>query len=77
MLNPTAASAAEAAAESSPARKSLSAVEQAASSVPVVWIQTGPGKFVRVEGGRPAANSAEIENDSPQSLSGNGYPSGR
>jgi len=45
-------------------RKSVLASERDTRSVPVVWVQTGPGKFVRVEGGLPAANSAEIADDS-------------
>jgi len=45
-------------------RKSVPGSERASGSVPVVWIQTGPGKFVRVEGGLQAANSAEIAIDS-------------
>src|SRR5262249_30983137 len=47
-------------------RKSVPTSEQATASVPVVWIQAGPGKFVRVEGGLQAANSAEGANDSTQ-----------
>jgi len=51
------------------ARKAAQAPETVAVSVPVVWIQTGPGKFVRVEGGDQAAHSAEIE-----SVSARAYP---
>jgi hypothetical protein len=47
-------------------RKSVLASERATRSVPVVWIQAGPGKFVRVEGGLQAANSAENESVSSQ-----------
>jgi hypothetical protein len=47
-------------------RKSMAASERANCSVPVVWIQTGPGKFVRVEGGIQAVNSAEVESVSSQ-----------
>jgi hypothetical protein len=50
-------------------RKSVPASERATGSVPVVWIKAGPGKFVRVEGGLEAANSAEIESVSSQAYS--------
>jgi len=66
-VNPSAASEPKPKRSRAHVRKSLPAVEQATGSVPAVWVQTGPGKFVRVEGSRPAANSAEIANDSPQS----------
>jgi len=36
--------------------------------LPVVWIQIGPGKFVRVEGGAQAANVAQIEEASARDL---------
>jgi hypothetical protein len=42
-------------------RKAAAAAETGPVSVPVVWLQTGPGKFVRVEGGIQAAPSVEIE----------------
>jgi hypothetical protein len=47
-------------------RKSVPVTERVTGSVPVVWIQAGPGKFVRVEGGLSAVNSAEIANVSSQ-----------
>jgi hypothetical protein len=45
-------------------RKSVPANERATGPATVVWIQAGPGKFIRVEGGLQAANSAEIAGDS-------------
>ena len=42
------------------ARKAAKAVaEPAGSSGPVLWVQTAPGKFVRVDAGTPANDSAE------------------
>jgi hypothetical protein len=51
------------------ARKPAQATETVTASVPVVWMQTGPGKFVRVEGSVHLAHSAEIE-----SVSARAYP---
>jgi hypothetical protein len=56
------------------ARKTAPATETVTVSVPVVWIQTGPGKFVRVEGGIQAAPSAEIENVSARAYSATDLP---
>jgi hypothetical protein len=47
-------------------RKTAPATEPVTVSIPVVWMRTGPGKFVRVEGGIQAAHSAEFENVSVQ-----------
>jgi hypothetical protein len=41
------------------------AVELVPDSPPVVWIQVGPGKFVRIEGGIKAADSAQTEEVAP------------
>ena len=59
--DPTAASTPKPRRSRARARKAAQATETVTDSVPVVWIQTGPGKFVRVEGGVRAARSAEIE----------------
>ena len=59
--DPTAASTPKPRRSRARARKAVQATETVTDSVSVVWIQTGPGKFVRVEGGVRAARSAEIE----------------
>jgi hypothetical protein len=43
------------------------AAELVTDSLPVAWIQVGPGKFVRIEGGVTAANSAQTEEALPSS----------
>jgi hypothetical protein len=35
--------------------------ERAPESPPVTWIQVGPGKFIRVEGGAPAAETIRVQ----------------
>jgi hypothetical protein len=56
------------------ARRAAKTAERAPESPPVTWIQVGPGKFVRVEGGIPAALTpdaqettvgASLETDTP------------
>ncbi len=42
-------------------KTSKPAAELVAGSLPVTWIQVGPGKFVRIEGGTTAADSAQTE----------------
>jgi len=42
-----------------PRKSARPAAVPVTTSIPVVWIQAEPGKFVRVEGGRRAADSAE------------------
>ena len=49
------------------ARKaSKPAAELVAEPLPVAWIQVGPGKFIRIEGGTTAANSAQTEEVTPR-----------
>jgi len=51
------------------ARKaSKPAAELVADSLPVAWIQVGPGKFVRIEGGVTAADSAQTEESTPRDI---------
>jgi hypothetical protein len=42
-------------------KASKPAAEPVAVALPVTWIQVGPGKFVRIEGGTTAAESAQTE----------------
>jgi len=44
------------------------AAELVPDSIPVAWIQVGPGKFVRIEGGIQAADSAQAEETAPRDL---------
>ena len=56
------------------ARKAAPLTEPVAVSIPVVWIRTGPGKFVRVEDGVQAAHSTEIEDASARSYPATDIP---
>jgi len=44
------------------------ATEPVVDSLPVAWIQVGPGKFVRSEGGTTAADSAQTEEAAPRDI---------
>jgi len=49
-------------------KASKPAAELVTGSLPVTWIQVGPGKFVRIEGGTATADSAQTEEIVPRDI---------